>query len=238
MTDYEFNASPRDSMGKRNARRLRTSGLIPASLYGAHQEPENIVLDKNHVLNNIKHEAVFSHILTLKVGSKTEKVVLKNVQRNPNGPGVLHLDFQRINLKEKLNMHVPIHFLNEDKCPGVEAGGIISHVMKDIEIRCLPSDLPEFIAVDLSNLALDEAFHLSQVKLPANVELLHETDEEHDPVVASVHEPRVSQEDLEAEAKEAELAAAAHAESGVDDAASEGEAAAPAAEKAEEEKAE
>lgn len=236
MTDYEFNASPRDSMGKRNARRLRSKGFIPASLYGARQEPENIVLDKNHVLNNIKHETVFSHILTLKVGNKTEKVVLKSVQRSPSGPGVLHLDFQRINLKEKLNMHVPIHFLNEDKCPGVEAGGIISHVMKDIEIRCLPSDLPEFIAVDLGSLALDEAIHLSQVKLPANVELLHETDENHDPVVASVHEPRVSQEDLEAEAKEAELAAAAHAESGVDEA--QAEETAPAAEKSEEEKAE
>lgn len=212
MSNYEFNASPRDSMGKRNARRLRADGLIPASLYGAHQKPESIALDKNHVLNSIRQEGVFSHILTLKVGSKTEKVVLKNVQRNPNGPGVLHLDFQRINVKEKLNMHVPIHFLNEDKCPGVEAGGIISHVMKDIEIRCLPTDLPEFIEVDVSKLALDEALHLSQVKLPANVELLHETDEEHDPVVVSVHEPRVSQEDLEAEAKEAELAAAAHAE--------------------------
>lgn len=207
MANFEFNASSRDSMGKRNARRLRAQGLIPASLYGAHQDPANLVLDSNHVLNSIKQEGVFSHILTLKVDNKTEKVVLKNVQRNPNGVGVLHLDFQRINAKEKLNMHVPFHFLNEDKCPGVEAGGIISHVMKDVEIRCLPTDLPEFIEIDLAKLALDESFHLSQVKLPKGVELLHETDEEHDPVVASVHEPRVSQEDLEAEAKEAELAA-------------------------------
>ena len=233
MANYEFNASPRDSMGKRNARRLRADGMIPASLYGAHQEPESLVLDSNHVANNIKQEGVFSHILTLQVGSKTEKVVLKNVQRNPNGPGVLHLDFQRINVKEKLNMHVPLHFLNEETCPGVEAGGVISHVMKDIEIRCLPSDLPEFIEIDLANLALDEAIHLSQVKLPANVELLHETDEEHDPVVVNVHEPRVSQEDLEAEAKEAELAAEAAAEAGEGEAAT--EEAAPA-EKAEEEK--
>lgn len=221
MADFQFTAQPRTDMGKRRMHRLRANGFIPGNLYGAHQDPETIALERNHVITTLKKDGIFSHILSLKIGGRTEKVVLKHVQRSPRKVGILHLDFQRINTKEKIKMRVPVHFLNEEKAPGVKDGGIVSHQLKEIEIWCLPADLPEHFEVNVGTLALDDVIHLSQIKMPQGVELADDISEDYDPIVVSIHEPKVSQEDLEEEQKAAELAAAAEGAEGAEAAATE-----------------
>ncbi len=207
MADFQFSAKPRESLGRHACRELRNSGFVPATVYGANEAPEAVYLAQKELQKALENDAVFSHILNLTVGTKTQKVVIKELQRDPYKPRLLHIDFQRINTKEKITMHIPVHFLNEEKSPGVKAGGVVSHQMKDIEIRCLPANLPESFEIDVSKLELDEAIHLSEITIPANVELVHPVSEEYDPAIVSVHEPRIAQEDVEAEQKEAELAA-------------------------------
>ena len=162
-------------------------------------------------MHQLEQEAFFSHILKLNVGKKSEKVVLKDLQRHPYKASVLHIDFQRIDEKKKLSMRVPLHFINENECVGVrQDGGVIGHIMTEIEITCLPKDLPEYIEVDVADLKLGETIHLGGLKLSAGVEiyaLLHGGDPAR-PVV-SVHIPRVSEDDLAEEA--AELLAAEEA---------------------------
>lgn len=213
MAEFEFNAQPRPNTGRGPARRLRAEGFIPATIYGAKKNPEAISLRQKDVLKALQNDAIFSHILTLKVGEEKQKVIIKALQRYPAQPKLMHMDFQRINTKEKITIKVPIHFHGEEECPGVKAGGVISHIMTDLEIRCLPKDLPESFNVDVSHLEIDHAVHLSEIKLPPGVELAHiEITEESDPPVVSVHEPKVTQEDIEAEAREAALAEEAAAE--------------------------
>ncbi len=179
---FDVNAQPRAVAGKGASRRLRREGVVPAIVYGGHQDPEMVSILHNELLKHLEHEAFYSHVLDLKIGDKTTKVVLKDMQRHPAKPFVLHVDFMRISLDEKLRMAVPLHFLNEENCKGVKAGGQVSHNMTEIEVTCLPQDLPEFIGIDITELELGGIVHLSEIVLPAGVELAHTPDSD-EPVV-------------------------------------------------------
>jgi large subunit ribosomal protein L25 len=194
---YELTAENRTEIGKGGSRRLRRlENKVPAVVYGGEKSPEMITIDHNALANALENEGFYSHVLTLTIAGKKEKVVLKDLHRHPSRPKILHADFLRINPKTKLVMQVPLHFKGDDKAPGVkEQGGVVSHLLSEIEIRCLPGDLPEFIEVDLSNLKLGDIVHLSDLKLPKGIEISALLQgKEHDQPVASIHKATVSQE--------------------------------------------
>lgn len=192
MEQFALTAQPRQDLGKGASRRLRRQGLIPAILYGAGKEPRPLTLNHNELLKNLQHEAFYSHVLTLTLDNQPEKVVLKNLQRHLYRPAVLHADFLRISETEKLVMHIPLHFLNDEKCVGVkQGGGIISRHVIEVAVRCFPKDLPEFIEVDLTDVKLNQIIHLSDLTLPPGVELADWSPEHNLPVV-SVHLPRTA----------------------------------------------
>jgi large subunit ribosomal protein L25 len=171
--DFDVAAVPRSDTGKGASRRLRRQGLVPAIVYGGHQDPQLISLRHNEVLRHLEHESFYSHVLNLKVGEASATVVLKDLQRHPAKPFILHVDFMRVSQDEKLRMVVPLHFLNAEKSPGIKAGGNASHAMIDVEITCLPKDLPEFIGIDMAAMAVGDIIHLSEIPLPAGVALAH-----------------------------------------------------------------
>ena len=171
-TAFELSAELRQDMGKGASRRLRRKeNKVPAIMYGGGEEPISLSLNHNELKKALENQAFYSHILTIHVDGNKQQAVLKALQRHPYKPRILHLDFLRITGKEKIQMQVPLHFVGGDQAPGVKIdGGIISHLLSNIEVRCLPADLPENIEVDLSNLALDQSLHLSDLKLPKGVE--------------------------------------------------------------------
>lgn len=197
MNKFEITAVTRADRGKGASRRLRREGKLPAVLYGGHAEPVAITLDHNDVLLHAAHEAFYSHILTLTIDGKSERVVVKDMQRHVYKPRIHHMDLLRVSETEVLNMRVPIHFINEDTCVGVKVGsGVIAHQMADIEITCLPKDLPEYIEVDLKDMNIGETLHVGELKLPEGVQvtaLLHGGDEQL-PVV-TVYAPKGSEGD-------------------------------------------
>ena len=184
--NFEVIAQSRTDTGKGASRRLRRSGQLPGIVYGAHQEPAMISVKHHELTHALENEAFYSNLLTLKVDGKAETVVLKDLQRHPSKPFILHVDFQRVQADEKIRLHVPIHFVNEESCPGIKSGGQASHVMADVEISCLPKDLPEFIAVDMSKLEMGAILHASELSLPAGVELAS-SDTGEDPIVVTIH---------------------------------------------------
>lgn len=192
--NFNVIAQPRVASGKGASRRLRRTGLVPAIVYGAHLEPEMVSVSHNELLKHLEHEAFYSHILDLAIGDTTTKVVLKDMQRHPAKPFVLHVDFLRISQNEKLRMMVPIHFLNEENCRGVKIGGQASHKITEVEVLCLPQDLPEYISVDLTNLEIGDTVHLSALSLPAGVELVHQQHDADEPVVV-IHGARGGSDD-------------------------------------------
>ena len=169
---FEFVAESRKISGTGAARKIRREGNVPAVVYGGHKEPEMIVLNHNEVIKHLDHEAVYSHVLDVVIDGRTEKAILKSVQRNPVKFQILHLDFMRVDMAEKVRVHVPIHFLNESSSVGGKKGGIAMHALADVEISCLPADLPEYIAVDLSALDIGGSLHLSDLVLPKGVEIV------------------------------------------------------------------
>lgn len=189
---FELNAEPRGDLGKGASRRLRRAAKVPAILYGGQQEPQPLLVDHLELFNLMSKagEAFYSHVLTLKIAGRTESAVLRDMQRHPFKPIIMHLDFLRVSADRKLRVHVPLHFINESNSRGVkQQGGAASHALIDVEIECLPGDLPEFIEVDLTDLGLGEAIHLSQLVLPAGVALAAhiEPGSEHDAIVVSIH---------------------------------------------------
>jgi large subunit ribosomal protein L25 len=216
-TMYTVEAKSRADVGRGASRRLRHADQMPAIIYGADKEPVSLVLSHNEMMKHLKHESFYSHILTVEVDGKKEQAVLKALQRHPVKPRLLHADFLRVKAGEAIHMKVPMHFVGEETCPGVAAGGLVSHLITTVEITCLPKDLPEFIEVDLSALELDATIHLLDVKLPHGVKLTH-ADEEHNQPIVSVHVPRESKEDVEADAAEAAMAAEQHADADVEEA--------------------
>lgn len=190
---FELKAEPRSDLGKGASRRLRRAGKVPAIIYGGGQEPQPLVLSHVDVLNQLKNEGVYSHILTLKFGGRTESVLLRDLQRHPFKPSILHMDFLRVSADRELRVNVPLRFLNEETAIGIkQQGGIISRALIDIEIICLPKNLPEFIEVDLAELSIGDGIHLSQIALPDGVQLATqmEAGSEQDAVVVSIHHPQ------------------------------------------------
>lgn len=202
MSEFIFVAEARTDLGKGASRRLRRTGFFPAVIYGGDAPSISLTINHNEALKQFRNDAVYSQIVTVDINGKKESAVLRDIQRHPYKPLITHMDFLRVNAKEVIVMHVPLHFINDEACKGVkQEGGQITHLMSTVEISCLPQNLPQFIEVDLINLGLGETIHVSQLVLPANVEvtsLAHGSDE---PVV-SVIRSRVEVETTEASAAE------------------------------------
>jgi large subunit ribosomal protein L25 len=171
--------------------------MVPGIVYGAHKDPVMIAVPHNDLVRHLEHEAFYSHVLDLTLSGSTEKVVLKDLQRHPAKPFVTHVDFQRVSAEEKIRMHVPLHFLNEAGCPGVKTGGTVTHNITEVEITCLPKDLPEYIGVDMGAVQMGESVHLGQVVMPDGVELVRTLDL--DAPVVSIHGTRGGAEEGEQE---------------------------------------
>ena len=189
-SEFELNAEPRADLGKGASRRLRLNGdMVPAIIYGGADAPESISIPHKDLMKATENEAFFSHILTINVGGKKESAIIKDLQRHPAKPRIMHADFQRTVRDQALSVDVPLHFINEEICVGVKSsGGLISHNMTVVKIACLPKDLPEYIEVDVSGVNVGEAIHMSELKLPEGVaipELAQGKD--HDQVVFSVN---------------------------------------------------
>jgi large subunit ribosomal protein L25 len=203
-TSFELNAEPRADTGKGASRRLRRTGKIPAIMYGGNKDPESLTLHHNEVIRNLEHEAFYSHILTIKVGGTETRAVMRDLQRHPSKPFVQHMDLQRVSESEKIRMHVPLHFMGEETAPGVKAGGMVSHEIIEVEVECLPKDLPEYIEVDVSGLNVGDSLHLSDLVMPAGATLLElARGEGHDLGVVSIHAKRGAEEIEEEAAPEA-----------------------------------
>jgi len=197
-------AEPRSLQGSGASRRLRRESKVPGVVYGAGKEATAIQLDHKDLWFKLKNEAFHASILDMEVGTEKAQVLLRDYQMHPFRPLILHADFQRVAADQKIHMRVPLHFVNEQNSPGVKvAGGLVQHVISDLEVSCLPKDLPEFIEVDLSELQAGHSLHLSSLKLPPGVEAIVPKGE--DPTVATVVIPRV----MTAEEEAAEAAAAA-----------------------------
>lgn len=207
---FEISAEARDGKGRADSRKLRLLGRVPAVVYGGGQEPAAITLERNSLGLQMELESFYTSILNLRLGKKTQPVVVKEVQRHPAKSTIMHLDFQRVVEDEEITLNVPIHFVGEAIAVGVkEQGGVIEHIITDVEISCLPAKLPEFLEIDVSALELNDILHLSDIKYPEGVEstqLAHG----HDAPVVAIHPPR--REEVEEEALEAEAEAAIAAE--------------------------
>jgi large subunit ribosomal protein L25 len=195
--EFIINADMRSDIGKGASRRLRRSAMVPAIIYGGNKQPTSISIEHLKFATALENEAFYTRILTIKIGDTEEKAVLRDLQRHAYRPQILHADFQRISATEKVNMRIPLHFKGGDVAPGVKLkGGIVSHLMSEIEIRCLPADLPEFIEIDLSNLDLDETLHLSDLTLPKGTEIQGLVKgSTNDKPVANVYTPRAAVEE-------------------------------------------
>ncbi len=201
-SEFVVSAEPRNDQGKGASRRLRRTGKVPAILYGAGKTPVPLTLDHNELLKQLDNEAFYSRILTVDLGGSKEQAILKDMQRHPAKPFILHIDFMRVSAGEKIRVNVPLHFTGTDVAPGVKiGGGIVTHAVTEVEINCLPRDLPEYINVDLSELELGQSLHLSDIKLPKGVELLQGN--EHDTAIAAIQTIRGAV-DTEAEGEEGE----------------------------------
>jgi large subunit ribosomal protein L25 len=182
---FEVIAKARTVQGSGASRRLRRAGTVPGIVYGGSAAPLAIETDHNDLLLKLKKEAFHSSIITLVVDGKKEQVLLRDTQVHAYKPLVLHIDFQRVDATHELHIKVPLHFVNEDTAPGVKlGGGLVNHIMTELDIHCLAKDLPEFIEVDVGSLKVGENLHVSQLKLPAGVKAVqHGSD---DPIVVGI----------------------------------------------------
>lgn len=190
---FELHAGTRGHQGKGASRRLRRAGKVPAILYGDDKKPFPLAFDHDVLTQHLGYEAFYSHILTIHVDGATEKAVLKALQREPANPNkVVHMDLQRVSETRKLSLNVPLHFLGEEDARGVkEGGGVITHLLNDVEVSCLAKDLPEYIEMDLTDLGVGETLHLSDLKLPEGVEIpALKLGEDHNQPVVTIDKPR------------------------------------------------
>lgn len=171
--NFEVIAQARAEQGSGASRRLRNAGRVPAIVYGAGKDAQAVTLDHNTIYHALRVEAFHASVLSLNVDGQVEKVLLRDVQHHPFRQLILHVDFQRVDPNTKLHIKVPLHFINADLAPGVKlGGGIISHVANEVDVSCLPADLPEFIEVDLANLGAGQSIHMADLTLPKGVELV------------------------------------------------------------------
>ena len=192
-TDFILQAKGREDTGKGASRRLRRlAGEVPAIVYGGKKNPTKIALTHKDVVKSLENEAFFSSIISLDIEGASEDVIIKDIQRHPAKKIVLHMDFFRVSKTTVLQTKVPLHFINEDTCPGVKlGGGIVAHTMTDIEIQCLPKNLPEFIEVDMAEVDLGDIVHISDIVLPEGVESVAlNLGADHDLSVATINKPK------------------------------------------------
>jgi large subunit ribosomal protein L25 len=185
--DFDLIAELREDQGKGASRRLRHQGKVPAIIYGAGRKPRALLFDHNKVLKQLENESFYSSVLNIKVGAKSQAAILKDLQRHPAKPRIMHMDFQRVVEDQEIRMNVPLHFIGEEVAPGVKTGGgKVAHLMTEVEIVCLPRYLPEYIDVDVSTMELDDMQSMSDLKLPEGVEIpaLAQGPEADQPVVA------------------------------------------------------
>src|SRR3954463_395616 len=224
----EISARKREAQGTGASRRLRRQGKVPGILYGGDKGPVNIELQHQDLFLNLRNERFHASILTLDLAGSKEQVLLRSLNMHPFKPLVQHIDFQRVSKNKKIHMKVPLHFVNAETSAGVkEQGGVVNHVVNELDIMCLPDDLPEFVSVDLSTLTVGHSIHIKDLALPKGVELVLHRNE--NPVVATIVIPKIVTEDEEvavvsaadvpataqaAPAKEGEAAAGAAAKPG------------------------
>lgn len=186
-TKFEVNAEPRSGKGTGASRRLRRAGKVPGIVYGAGKEPVSVAFEHDAMYHNLKAEAFHTSILMIKLDGATDQAILRDYQMHPFKPQILHVDLQRISATEKIHMRVPLHFVGQEVAPGVkQQGGIVSHLMTDVDVTCLPHQLPEFLEVDMSNVNLNESVHLSDLKLPEGVQITSLTHGGDDLAVAAI----------------------------------------------------
>lgn len=201
--NVELNAQLRQDQGKGASRRLRRHNKVPAIVYGADKEPQSITLEHNEIQLSLENEAFYSQIINLQIDGQNEEVILRDVQRHPAKPLILHVDFLRITRGQTLTATIPLHFINEETAPGVKSqGGVVNKVITEADIVCLPRNLPEYIEVDMGELKVDDAIHLSQLQLPEGIELQAATDgkidADQDSVVVVINKPRSAIEESDA----------------------------------------
>ena len=203
---FDLSAEPRGDQGKGASRRLRHAGKVPAILYGGHAEARNLSVESHKLLGLIENEKFYCSIISVNVGAEKQPAIVKDVQMHPAKHAVLHIDLQRVNENEKIRVHLPIHFKGEQINPGVKTqGGVISHLLADVEITCLPKDLPEFLEADMSAMSLNDSLHLSDLKCPEGVTITSLAHGRNASVV-SIHAPRAAEPEPTAEATAAAAA--------------------------------
>lgn len=196
MSSIKLSAELRQDCGKGASRRLRRlNNLVPAVVYGGEKEAMSLQLPHNKVIKALEDEHIYSSVLTLDVhGAKKEHVILKALQRHPFKPVIMHMDFQRVSPNDEITKMVPLHFLNEEKAPGIIEGGMVNHHMNQLEVRCKVKDLPDHIDVDIAHLVNNQILHLADIKLPKGVELTIDCkDEVHNLPVVSIHKSRIAE---------------------------------------------
>lgn len=206
--EFVIEAFARDDQGRGASRRLRREERkIPAIVYGAGKEPQSISIWHNELKKALENEAFFSHILTLELDGKKESVILKDLQRHPYKPLLTHADFLRVDKDHEIHVNVPLHFVNEEKAPAIKLqGGVSLHQLNEVEVICLPQDLPEYIEVDMATVEMDQVVHLSDLVLPKGVRVAALLQgEDHDQPVVAIHKPRGAKTDeAQAEGEEGE----------------------------------
>ena len=214
--EFDLIADYREDQGKGASRRLRLEGKVPAIIYGAGRPPRALTFDHSKVVRQLENESFYSSILNIKVGEKSQAAILKAVQRHPSKRQILHLDLQRIVEDKQIKMNVPIHYVSEDVAVGVkEDGGTVTKMVTDVEVTCLPKDLPEYLDVDISQLELNEMLYLTDIKVPDGVEIValaHVEEEQQAQPIVSIH--IIKEEIIEEEVPEEEELEAIEGEEG------------------------
>ena len=189
-TEYILQATKRENIGSSSSKKIRRENGIPAVVYGDKQN-NSIILDANEVAKQVKDSGFYSNVIQLKIDKKTVDVILKDVQRDPRKSYITHMDFFAVDKNKAVVVNVPIMFVNEDTCTGVKlGGGKLSHIQTELEVSCLPKDIPENIEIDVANLELGHSIHMSEIKMPENVTHAVTVDDEHDSPVVSCYEPK------------------------------------------------
>ncbi|MBU2741941.1 MULTISPECIES: 50S ribosomal protein L25/general stress protein Ctc [Acidithiobacillus] len=201
MTDFAIAAMPREENGRRASRRLRRTGMVPAVLYGDNKAAMGLSIEARLLRKLLADERAYTHVIALEFPKGKETALIRDIQMHPYKEEVLHMDFMRVHAGETVRLHVPIHFLHENTCVGIKAGGVLHRALTDVEVEAPVDRLPEAIEVDIAKLEKGESLHLSQISVPAGVILIplqHEDDKE----IVSIHSPRTGAE-AEEEAPEA-----------------------------------
>ena len=204
-TDFELNVEPREALGTASSRRLRREGKVPVVMYGAGKENANFVTDHDELAHKLAVEAFTSALINVTSPAGSEQAILRDVQMHPYRPRILHLDFQRVSATEKIHISIPIHFEGEEEAPGVQIdAGIVSKLITEVDVSCLPKDLPEYLELDVSAVEMNGSLHLSDIKVPEGVELTALAHEGEDLAVFAILPPKVEVEEVE-EAEDEDL---------------------------------